>query len=129
VYSPSSERGFLLEFDPIDGALDEILVRYTLQPLAEGLGATAKNPVGYRIGHNAKPAVEVDDTVFFLWAFSYTRESLWDACVYLADESERIERGEEPLNRTPEEIAMNIAVNIPLLVSNTCAVLQPTLAR
>jgi hypothetical protein len=123
------ERGLLLEFDPIDGPLEEIFVQYTLRPVAEGLGSTAKNPMVYRIGHNARPAVEVDDTVFYLWAFSHTRESLWDACVYLADESETLEPGDMPLNRTPEEIARNIAVNIPLLISNTCAVIDPVVAR
>jgi hypothetical protein len=123
------ERGLLLEFDPVDGPMEKIFTQYSLQPVAEGLGATAKNPLGYRIGHNGKPAVEVDETVFFLWAFSQTRESLWDACTYFADESERVELGEETLDRTPEEIARNVAVNIPLLISNTCAVIHPVIAR
>ncbi|MFV2124447.1 hypothetical protein ACFHWS_07850 [Micromonospora sp. LOL_013] len=118
-------RGLLVEFDP-DGDLRPVFSRHKLLPLAQGLGSTPDAPHQHRIGIAAQPLVALPNSVYGLWSFSFHSKNLWEACAYYAaaDEDE-LEPGEEPLGLTPESIAREVAENLPVLISATCAFLDP----
>lgn len=120
------ERGLLLEFDPVDGKLEDILNLYTLYPNADGLGSTPANPDTYRIGRDNNPFVEVNAIVYFIWAFSYIGDSLWGACQSYLDQLIEANPERAATDAAPPalNVAREISVNIPLLVSTTCAVLD-----
>ncbi|MEV4757558.1 hypothetical protein AB0J86_20935 [Micromonospora sp. NPDC049559] len=117
-------RGLLLEFDP-EGTLEAVFRRYKLLPLGEGLGSTPEEPHLHRIGHAGQAKAAVPIQVYSQWSYAYLHPSLWDACAFYADESEEAEEGEELLNLTPEEVARDTAMNLPLLISTGCAFLDP----
>ncbi|AYF30479.1 hypothetical protein CSH63_24130 [Micromonospora tulbaghiae] len=120
------ERGLLVEFDP-DGSLEKVFRQLKLFPTAEGLGSTPDEPAWERIGHNGQPLLKVSATVYGIWAFSSTEESLWAACSGLAEDAEQGRaEGEELDSLTADEAAKAIAGNVPLLVSAGCAVLDKT---
>ncbi|RKF23860.1 hypothetical protein [Micromonospora globbae] len=121
------ERGLLLELDP-NGSLETAFRQLKLYPTAEGMGNTADEPGWERIGHNGQPLLKVSATVYGIWAFSITEESLWAACSGLAEDAEQGRaQGEDIDSLTPDEAAKAIAGNLPLLISAGCAVLDKTL--
>ncbi|RKF23880.1 hypothetical protein [Micromonospora globbae] len=120
------EQGLLVEFDP-DGSLEKVFRQLKLFPTAEGMGNTPDEPGWERIGHNGQPLLKVSATVYGIWAFSSTEESLWAACSGLAEDAEQGRaEGEELDSLTADEAAKAIAGNLPLLVAAGCAVLDKT---
>ena len=119
------ERKLLIEFDT-DGDLEEPFRQITLHPLAEGMGNTPEEPDRRLIGHNGQALVKVNYTVYNLWAFSASAESLWEACVIaarLADEQRASGEDIDPV--TPSELAYDAATVIPMLIASGCAFLDP----
>jgi hypothetical protein len=117
-------RGLLVEFDP-EGDLDPLFRRHKLLPLGQGLGSTAEEPHLHRIGFANQPVLALPNDAYGMWAFSFLHPNLWAACVDLADESEEKAEGEEILGLTPEGVARDFAVQLPLLVATSCAFLDP----
>ncbi|MFD1321665.1 hypothetical protein ACFQ4H_11260 [Micromonospora sonneratiae] len=118
------KRGLLVEFDP-DGDLEPVFHRHKLLPLGQGLGSTPEEPHLHRIGFAGKAAVALPIQVFTQWSYAYLHADLWEACVFYADESEDAEEGEELLNLTPEEVARDTALNLPMMISTSTAFLDP----
>lgn len=117
-------RGLLVEFDP-DGDLRPVFSRHKLLPLAQGLGSTPDAPHQHRIGIGDQPLVALPAEMYGLWSFACLHPNLWDACVDFADESEEEADGEETLGLNPEDIARDLATNLPMLIAATCAFLDP----
>ncbi|MFK3982184.1 hypothetical protein ACI2K4_17625 [Micromonospora sp. NPDC050397] len=118
-------RGLLVEFDT-EGNLEPVFRRHKLLPLAQGLGSTAEEPHLHRIGFASQPILSIPNAVYGLWSFSYHSHNLWDACAfYAAADEEELEPGEEPLGLTAEDIARDVARNLPLLIATTCAFVDP----
>jgi hypothetical protein len=119
------ERGLLLEFDP-QGPLQELFGRYRLFPTAEGMGTTAEEPEFHRIGRMGTPLVAVHNDAYVMWAFSFLHSNLWEACAYFARaDVEELEEDEDPIGLTPDSVAREVAVNLPMMISTQCAFLDP----
>ncbi|MDG4799330.1 hypothetical protein [Micromonospora sp. WMMD980] len=118
------QRGLLVEFDT-DGDLEPVFRRHKLFPLGQGLGSTADEPHLHRVGLANQPIVAMSNDVYMQWSFSILHSSLWEACVYYADDSEHVADGGEPLDLTPASLATEIAQNIPLLLATSCGFLDP----
>lgn len=120
------ERGLLLEYDPDHGPFQDMFSGLTLFPLVQGLGNSADEPRGYRIGAFGDPYVAVDANVYAIWSYSFTSPSLWDACVGLAEGlDENVPAGEHPVNLDPHVLARDVAMVLPALVSTGSALLDP----
>jgi hypothetical protein len=118
-------RGLLLEFDT-DGDLEQVFNRYKLMPTGLGLGSTAEEPHRHRIGFPSQPIIAVPNDVYGLWSFSFLHPHLWDACAYYAaGDQEELGEGEEPLGLTPEGVAHDVAIHLPLMIAANCAFLDP----
>ncbi|KAB1927440.1 hypothetical protein F8271_29680 [Micromonospora sp. ALFpr18c] len=117
-------RGLLVEFDT-DGDLEPVFRRHKLLPLGQGLGSTPDEPHLHRVGLANQPILALPNDVYLQWSFSYLHSSLWDACVYYADDSEHIAEGGDPLGVTPHSLAREIAGNVPLLVATGCGFIDP----
>jgi hypothetical protein len=113
----------LVEFDT-DGDLQPVFSRHKLLPLGQGLGSTAEDPHLHRIGFGDQPLVMVPVDVYGLWAFSFRDANLWTACELYADDSEDMDRGDEPSNLTAGGTAADLATHIPLMVAASCAFLD-----
>jgi hypothetical protein len=119
------DRGLLLEFDT-EGPLEPLFRRYRLFPTAEGMGTTPEEPEYHRMGHHNRPLVAVHNDAYVMWAFSFLHPNLWEACVYYARaDEEELEAGEEPIGLTPESVAREVAVNLPMMIATQCAFLDP----
>lgn len=116
-------RGLLLEFDT-DGDLQSAFSRHKLLPLAEGLGSTADEPHLHRMGHEGRAKVAVPNVVYMQWSFAVLHRNLWDACAYYADDSEHVADGGDPLHFTPQGVAQQVAVNLPMMIATGCACLD-----
>jgi hypothetical protein len=118
-------RGLLVEFDT-DGDLEPVFSRHKLLPLGQGLGSTAEDPHLHRIGFANQPVLALPNAVYGLWSFSYRDTNLWQACARYAATDET-ERGpdEEALGLTPENIARDVALNLPMMIATSCAFLDP----
>lgn len=119
------DRKLLIEFDP-DGDLEKPFRRITLHPLAEGMGNTPEEPDRRLIGHNGQALVKVNYTVYNLWAYSSAVKSLWEACliaIKLADEQRASGEDIDPM--TVDELALDAARVIPMLIASGCAFLGP----
>lgn len=118
-------RGLLVEFDP-DGDLEPVFRRHKLLPLGQGLGSTPEAPHEHRVGLANQPILSLPNSVYGLWSFSFHLPNLWEACVYYAAaDEEELEPGDEPLGLTADEIARDVAQNLPLLLATCCAFLDP----
>lgn len=121
------ERGLLAEYDT-EGPLEQVFRRLKLFPIAEGMGNTPEEPEWRHIGHNGQALVKVNGFVYGIWAFSVLETSLWDACVYLAEENQQERTTGEDLDAlSVEEAARAIAGNLPMLIASGCAVLDQAL--
>jgi len=118
------DRGLLLEFDP-EGPLDELFRRYRLFPTAEGMGTTPDEPEYHRMGHHNRPLVAVHNTGYTMWAFSFLHPNLWVACEYLAAVDEDLGEDEEPSGLTAQQVAREVALNLPMMIATQCAFLDP----
>lgn len=120
------ERGLLVEFDPVEGPLEELFSGLRLFPQGQGLGSTAEEPDQYRIGFAGQPIATVTSTVYALWSFSMAFPSLWAACADMA-EAANSELGpdDQPLDVDAEAVAREIGVAVPMLVSAGAAFLDP----
>ncbi|RKR87122.1 hypothetical protein BDK92_1395 [Micromonospora pisi] len=116
-------RGLLVEFDP-EGDLEPVFRRHKLLPLGQGLGSTPDEPHLHRIGFANQPILAVPNDTYGIWSFSFLHHDLWAACVDLADESEEEAEGEEVQGLTPEGVAQEFAMQLPMLVSTSCAFLD-----
>ncbi len=119
--------GLLVEYDPLDGPIEQLLRGHRLCPLGQGIGATPEQPDMYRIGHNAQPVIAVQSSIYNLWSYSLTLPNLWEACEYLEEGHREAEAaGEvEPLHTSVELLAREISAALPLLIASTCAFLDP----
>ncbi len=118
------QRGLLIEFDT-EGDLEPIFRRHKLLPLGQGLGSTAEEPHLHRVGLANQPILALPNDVYGLWSFSYLSSDLWAACAYYADaDQEELEPGEEPLGLTPEGVAQDVAVHLPLMIATSCGFLD-----
>jgi hypothetical protein len=117
-------RGLLVEFDP-EGDLERVFRRHKLLPLGEGLGSTPEEPHLHRIGHGGQAKIAVSNTVYIQWSFAYLHANLWDACTFYADDSEHVADGGEPLELTPASVAREVALNLPMAIATSCALLDP----
>ncbi|MEV4628440.1 hypothetical protein AB0J90_19440 [Micromonospora sp. NPDC049523] len=120
-------RGLLVEFDP-EGNLEPVFRRHKLLPLGEGLGSTPDEPHLHRIGHQGQAKVALPIQVFSQWSYAFLHANLWHACAFYADESEEAAAGEELLNLTPQSVARDTALNLPMMISTSCAFLDPVVA-
>jgi len=117
-------RGLLVEFDP-DGDLQPVFSRHKLMPLAQGLGSTPDEPHQHRIGLGGEAAVAVPIQVYTQWSYAFLHPSLWDACVFYADQSEEEADGEDLLDLTSTGVARDVAINLPMMVVTGCVFLDP----
>ncbi|WP_433388108.1 hypothetical protein [Micromonospora sp. KLBMP9576] len=121
-------RGLLLEFDP-EGPLEDVFRHYRLFPTAEGMGSTAEEPHYHRMGHHNHPLVALQNDAYVMWAFSFLHANLWEACAYFARaDEEELAAGEDPIGLTPEGVAREVAVNLPMMIATQCAFLDPVAA-
>lgn len=125
VVSKLLARGLLVEFDPVDGKLDEAFSSLRLLPQGQGLGNTEDAPTEYRIGFAGQPMTQVSANVYQLWSYSLTVPSLWDGCAFLAGASAPPESTADPLYGQTDALAREVGVALPLLVSAGCAFLDP----
>lgn len=126
VMSRLVERGLLVEYDPVDGRLEELFRELQLVPLAQGNGNSPEQPGRYEIGFAGQTLIDVDPNVYAIWSYSFHERSLWDACAALATGlDEDLEPGEEPLGLTADEVARDVAMSLPLLVVTGCAFIDP----
>lgn len=120
------ERGLLLEFDPLEGPLQELFSNLRLFPQGQGLGSTPEEPNLYRIGFGNQPVAQVTSNVYQLWSYSLTFPALWDACVDMAEAANTdLQPGEQPVDVSAEALAREVGAAIPLLVSAGAAFLDP----
>lgn len=121
-------HGLLLEFDPVDGPLEQLFRRYRLYPTGAGLGNRQDKPGMYQIGLGAEPLISVTETHYTFWGSSFTCGSMWQACEQLVADfaAEAAESGETPLSLTPEMVAHEVAAVVPMLVASGTAFLDPT---
>ncbi|WP_434740844.1 hypothetical protein [Micromonospora sp. SH-82] len=119
-----SRSRLLVEFDT-DGSLELVFRKHKLLPLGEGLGSTAEEPHLHRIGHAGQPKLAVPVDVYGLWSFSWRDSDLWQACVLYADDSENVAEGDEPSNTTPQDVAQDLALHLPLMIAMGCGYLDP----
>jgi hypothetical protein len=124
IVSDLLQRGLLAEFDP-RGSLEAFFSRHRMLPLGEGLGSTAEDPHLHRIGHLGRAAVAVTSTTYTQWSFSHLHPNLWAACAFLADDTEHVAAGGEPLGMTSASVAREVAENLPMMIATSCAFLTP----
>lgn len=118
------QRGLLVEFDPY-GDLEPVFRRHKLLPLGQGLGSTAEEPHLHRIGFANQPILGVPVDVYGLWSFSFRDSDLWQSCVLYADDAENVEDGDEPSEMTPQQVARDVSIHVPLMIATSCAFLDP----
>ncbi len=118
------ERGLLVEFDT-DSDLEPVFSQHKLLPLGQGLGSTAEAPHLHRVGFANQPILALPNDVYIQWGFAFLHSNLWEACAYYADDSEHLAEGGGPLNLTPQSMAKEVAVNLPLLIATSCSFLDP----
>ncbi|MGH3095094.1 MAG: hypothetical protein ACRDMV_03740 [Streptosporangiales bacterium] len=120
------ERGLLVEFDPVNDSLESLFSRYQLYPLAQGFGNSPEQPRRYEIGFAGRALIDVDANVYAIWSYALTESSLWDACAGLAAGLDAdLEPNEEPLGLTAEDLARDVAMSLPVLVTCGCGFLDP----
>lgn len=120
------KHGLLLEFDPVDGPLEQLFRRYRLYPTGSGLGNRQDKPGVYQIGIGAEPLMYVTETQYALWSDTMHSQSLWHACDEFANaEDEDLQPGEKPLELTTDQIAREMAQVLPMLVAAGVAFLDP----
>lgn len=121
-------RGLLVEFDPVDGDIEEFARRYRVIPTGAGLGNSHENPLVYRIAVGGEPRVHVNGDVYALWANTFYYPSIWDSAAgfakEMADYAPQAADGDTP-QVDSESVARALAANLPLLVSAEAAVLDP----
>lgn len=123
------EQGMLLQFDPLEDALDDVFGRLALFPQGQALGSTPEEPAKYRIGYAGQALAQISKNVYQLWSYSFTLPTLWDACCYLAGATTTLE-SDDPRYERADAHAREVGCAIPLLVSSGCAFLDPvTVAR
>lgn len=120
------DRGLLVEFEPVEGPLEDLFRSVQLYPLGEGLGNSPDDPTMYRIGNRGETWLAVHPEVYLIWSYSLTGRSLWSACADLAEGyDEDLRPGEEPAGFTAEEFARDVAVVLPALIATRCAFIDP----
>ncbi|MQA03530.1 MAG: hypothetical protein GEV07_12695 [Streptosporangiales bacterium] len=119
------ERGLLVEYDPLEGPLEELFRGLRLFPQGQGLGSTPDEPTQYRIGFAGQPIASVSSNAYQLWSYSLTFASLWDACVDMAEAATNVEPGETPIDVDAETLVREVGSAIPMLVSTGAAFLDP----
>lgn len=121
-------RRLLVEFDPVDGDIEEFARRHRVIPTGVGLGNSHEEPLTYRIAVGGEPRVHVNGDVYALWANTIYYPSIWDSAAQfakeMADYAPQAAEGETPQFDT-ETVARMLAANLPLLVSAETAVLDP----
>lgn len=119
------DLSLLIEFDPDKTDMEYLFGPMRLYPRAAGLGNTSAEPDQYRIGYVDHPFAQVSELVYELWSFSLTMPSLWTAC---AEASESLKTqlgpGDEPVDYPTEELARDVAYDLPLLLSSGAAILD-----
>ncbi|MGH3095090.1 MAG: hypothetical protein ACRDMV_03720 [Streptosporangiales bacterium] len=129
IVSELLDRGLLIEYDPVDGALAEPFCRLRLFPQGQGLGSTSDDPTRYRIGFAGYPLAKVGRNVYQLWWYSLSAPSIWDACVRLAGGDERPASRADPLHHKAEDLAREMGAALPHMVSMGAAFLDPAPER
>lgn len=120
------DRSLLVEFEPTEGPVEELLRAVRLYPLGDGLGNTREQPELFRLGVEDEPLVEVDAITYTVWSYALTTPTAWDACATLAESlREAAAREEEPDAMTAENVARAVAGALPALISAGCACLDP----
>ena len=90
------------------------------------MGTTPEEPEFRAHGPMGTPLVAVHNTAYVMWAFSFLHPDLWAASKYLAaGDIEELEAGEEPVGLTPEGVARELALDLPMMISTQCAFLDP----
>lgn len=118
--------GLLLEFDPEAGeGLAEPFGIRRLYPRAHGLGTSDGMPDLYGIGYPGDRFVEIPTGVYNAWNTTLLEPTLWDACEIIAEIATEIgAQQEEPVEVPASELAGDVAVQLPLLVSGRAAFLD-----
>ena len=119
------DRGLLVEFDPIDDPVRDLLDGLQIHPTAVGLGTTAERPDVGTLGLRGEPMVVVNNLTYALWSYSMRYRSIWQACQELAEskaEDETADDEDRPM--TVGDLARVIANDLSLLVLTGCAFLD-----
>lgn len=124
VVDDLTARGLLVEFDT-EADLEPVFRGHKLLPLGEGLGSTAEDPHLHRIGHEGRAKVAVSNAVFVQWSYSMLHPNLWEACAYYADDADHVEAGGKELDLTPQKVAQDVAIALPVMIAAQCAFLDP----
>lgn len=124
VVSSLLERDLLLEFDT-DGDLEDPFGIRRLYPRAPALDSDRDDPVFHNIGFDDEPICEIPPNVFTAWAYGMTEATLWAACEMVAELADAdLKPGQEPLNLSTADVAKQVALNLPYLVSSEAAFLD-----
>lgn len=117
------ERGLLLAFDPA-ADLEKPFGVHRLYPSAPGLGSTPDAPMEYAVGDDANSTI-VPANVLTVWSFGLTSPTLWDACAQLAADADTdLPPGVEPLDLSTDEVAWQVAYELPELLRARAAYLD-----
>lgn len=118
------EQELLLEFDS-DGDLEDPFGIRRLYPRAPALDSERDDPMFHDIGFDDEPLCEIPPNVFTAWSFGMTEATLWGACEMVAEIADAdLPPGREPLNLSTAEVAKQVALNLPYLLSTKAAFLD-----
>lgn len=116
-------QDLLLEFDA-DGDLEDVFGIHRLYPRAPALDSQRDDPMFHDIGFD-EPLCEIPPNVFTAWAFGMTEATLWAACDMVAEIADAdLAPGREPMNLSAGEVAKQVALNLPYLLSTKAAFLD-----
>ncbi|MEU7750858.1 hypothetical protein [Micromonospora sp. NPDC049171] len=115
-------EGLAVEVAP--GEAVEFARRHRVGTRMLGLGNSAEQPWLWSIGFFGHPVVRVTRTVYDLWEWCPSGESLWTMCQALADE-EREAGGTEPGLVDPEQLLTAFLGTARLLLTAGVVYLEP----
>lgn len=120
------EQGQLVEYDPVEGPLEELFRAIQLFPLGRAHGNTATEPRLYGVSGDGDVKVGIQPEPYTIRSYAFTCASLWDACTTLAEGADKdLPPGKPPMDLTPESVARPVAELLPILVAAGSAFIGP----
>jgi hypothetical protein len=112
--------GLLAPIAPEADQALEFARTHRLVPLMLGLGNAVDDPSMYAIGFRGQAFVQVDPTVYDLWHWSATDDTIWATCQSAADVASR-STGED---RDPHALLNTLLESLHLLLTRNAACLD-----
>lgn len=113
------ERGLLVEANLRGNTALEVIAGYRLIPTGVGVGNSPEDASLRWIGQQGEDMIGIPQLSFLVWTFSYRMPSMWHCCASFAENPEAVD------GATAEDMAMQIADSLPLIISTELGYLEP----